>query len=435
MIDIIKTEISKESMLSGIFKICSLLLSFLYVPMAMEYLGIEKYGIWTTILTILSWISYFDLGIGNGLRNRLTEAIALKKFDDAKQIVSSSYAIVCAIMSVVIICSALLIYRVDWNIVFGVKKIDENLAQIICLSVVIVAMNFVLSLCKNVLFALQRASIVSFMELAVQGINFFSVYILCKITSGSLLLLAIVYGASMLIVNIVVSLVIYGRTRYISPNIHCIQIKMGLNLTQLGIQFLIIQICALVLLTTDNLLVSVLYGATEVTSYSTVSKLYMVVVQIFTAFLAPLWSSVTKAKVQRQYLELKRNIYRIHMLMIPFAIGIVILIYIFKPLTYIWLQRSLNFQKGLIFVGALYCILNIWCNTYAYIANGLELMKASMTVAIVQACTNIPLSLYFAQGQHMKSTGILLGTVCSMMISAIIIPIFVYRYVSNDNRE
>ena len=50
---------------AALFKGVSILLSLAYVPVVLNYLGDYKYGVWAVVLSILSWISYFDLGIGN----------------------------------------------------------------------------------------------------------------------------------------------------------------------------------------------------------------------------------------------------------------------------------------------------------------------------------------------------------------------------------
>ena len=55
----------------------SILIGLLYVPLLLNYLTQEKYGIWLTLTSILGWFSYFDIGLGNGLRNKLAESIAL----------------------------------------------------------------------------------------------------------------------------------------------------------------------------------------------------------------------------------------------------------------------------------------------------------------------------------------------------------------------
>ena len=48
-------------------------------------LGDEKYGIWATILSFISWIYYCDLGIGNGLRNKLASTIVIGDKEASKK--------------------------------------------------------------------------------------------------------------------------------------------------------------------------------------------------------------------------------------------------------------------------------------------------------------------------------------------------------------
>lgn len=65
---------------SSILKIISLSTSLLIVPITINYLNKEVYGIWMTITSILFWINTFDIGLGNGMRNYLTEAISQKNY-------------------------------------------------------------------------------------------------------------------------------------------------------------------------------------------------------------------------------------------------------------------------------------------------------------------------------------------------------------------
>lgn len=417
---------------NGICKPLSMIVSYIYVPIVMHYLGIEKYGVWATILSILSWISYFDIGIGNGLRNRLTEAIASRQDERGKKLVSSAYAMIAVIMVAAALIFIFVAQNVNWHKIFGIGEIDENLTQVVCVSVAFVATNFVLSICKNVLYAIQRATFVSVMELSTQALNLCGVLLVSQFVSGNLFAMACVYGTSMVTVNVVASIITYGKRKDIRPNIHNIEVKIGMELTSLGMQFFIIQICALVLFTTDNLIISRLYGAVDVTPYTSVNKLFNVISHAFTALLAPIWSSVTKAKTDNNFTWLNKLVNKLNILMVPFFCAAALLAIIFKPLAGWWLGIDLSYEHGLIALGAFYCILTMWCNTYAYIANGLELMRMSMIVAVIQAVVNIPLSLYFAQVWDMKNAGVLLGTVLSMVISAVIAPIYVRRRISAE---
>ena len=54
----------------------TLLISFIIVPLVLGFIGEIEYGIWLTISSIVAWFNYFDVGLGNGLRNKLAVALA-----------------------------------------------------------------------------------------------------------------------------------------------------------------------------------------------------------------------------------------------------------------------------------------------------------------------------------------------------------------------
>ena len=68
----------------------SLILSLFTMPAYMRFFEDEQIlGVWFTLLSVLSWILNFDLGIGNGLRNNLTSALAMGDRNAAKEYISS----------------------------------------------------------------------------------------------------------------------------------------------------------------------------------------------------------------------------------------------------------------------------------------------------------------------------------------------------------
>jgi hypothetical protein len=54
----------------------SILISFFLVPLTINYVNPTRYGVWITLSSIISWFSFFDIGFGNGLRNKFAEAVA-----------------------------------------------------------------------------------------------------------------------------------------------------------------------------------------------------------------------------------------------------------------------------------------------------------------------------------------------------------------------
>ena len=80
-------------------KILTLGITFLIVPLTIHYVNSTNYGIWLTLSSIVSWFSFFDIGFGNGMRNRFSEARAENNMEKARTYVSTTYIIVFAIFS------------------------------------------------------------------------------------------------------------------------------------------------------------------------------------------------------------------------------------------------------------------------------------------------------------------------------------------------
>ena len=68
--------------------------SFLAIPVMISYLGVAQFGVWSTLLTIMSWVVFFDLGVGNGLRNKVAESLAIGRHDLAQAYISSAYSMI-----------------------------------------------------------------------------------------------------------------------------------------------------------------------------------------------------------------------------------------------------------------------------------------------------------------------------------------------------
>ena len=60
--------------------------------MFLKYLDSSEYGIWLAIFSTVTWINFFDLGVGNGLRNRLTMCFAKNNIIQAKKFIGSALA-------------------------------------------------------------------------------------------------------------------------------------------------------------------------------------------------------------------------------------------------------------------------------------------------------------------------------------------------------
>src|SRR5674476_825157 len=104
----------KNILLSIVIKGLSILISLVLVPLTIHYVNPTKYGIWLTLSSIITWFSFFDIGFGHGLRNKFAEALAKGEEELARIYVSTTYAILCIIIGIVLILFLCINPFINW---------------------------------------------------------------------------------------------------------------------------------------------------------------------------------------------------------------------------------------------------------------------------------------------------------------------------------
>lgn len=130
---LLKKNIAASILIKGI----SILSSLLLVPLTLDYVNKELYGIWLTLSSIVVWINFFDIGLTLGLKNRLAEALTTHDYIRGKGLVSTTYFMMLAIFIPVSIIVILLIPFIDWPKLLNVPTIYEKDIQIVLYLLVI----------------------------------------------------------------------------------------------------------------------------------------------------------------------------------------------------------------------------------------------------------------------------------------------------------
>lgn len=128
---------------SFVIKGASILLSLLLVPITLDYLNPYEYGIWLTLSSVLMWINYFDIGLGNGLRNKLSEALAVGDDNLARIYVSTSFFILFLIALSIFFIFLLSKDWIDWGAFLNIPhKLGEVVSHMMTFVVLCVTIAF-----------------------------------------------------------------------------------------------------------------------------------------------------------------------------------------------------------------------------------------------------------------------------------------------------
>ena len=145
----------------------TMLLSLISMPLYMNYFENNiLLGVWFTMHTVLSWILVFDLGIGNGLRNHLTTALAQNDRDNARAYISSAYIMFGAFVAALSLLVLGLSHVVSWNSILNVPEHVIHPADLhrgVNITLVGIIFSFILRLINPVLYALQKSALPNFL--------------------------------------------------------------------------------------------------------------------------------------------------------------------------------------------------------------------------------------------------------------------------------
>lgn len=427
-----KSNVLMSSIVNLILKPIGMLISFLYTPILLSYLGQEKYGVWVTILSIINWITYFDLGIGNGLRNLLAVEIAKENYNEAKKSNSTAYIVLSVVTIVILVIGIIIGSLINWKSILGTKL---NIEIVILISFLFICANFVLSLQKNAYFAVQESEFVALNATLVQLVNLIGVIAISKILSGSLLSMALLFGISGVLINIVFSAFLWMRRNYLIPSVKYFDRNKLKDILQMGLMFFVLQMTSLILFTSDSILISSMYSAVQVTPYNTVNKVYGITYSFFAALLAPFWSKYTVAYNAGQFEWINKTVKKLMYLWMGGSLCILGSIPIYQKASDIWLGTHLYYDKYLISFMAIYNVLMIYGGIISTVLNGIGELRGQTILAIIQAIINIPLSIYFAKNLGLKTAGICLGTICCMLLSNIVMTIIYFKKLVIYNKN
>ncbi|WP_238300115.1 polysaccharide biosynthesis protein [Prevotella corporis] len=178
-----RSKMLKSNILySAILKVIGLITSLLVVTITLNYLNSELYGVWLTITSILYWFSFFDIGLGNGMRNYLTEAVSKGNYKEAQSYLSTTIIALTMIASIIAIVGFILLKLLNLNSVFNTNTISNTELQ----NVLFVAIGFTLILfvLKNigyVFVALQKYALWDFINTLGNIIGLLIIFLLTKL--------------------------------------------------------------------------------------------------------------------------------------------------------------------------------------------------------------------------------------------------------------
>jgi hypothetical protein len=172
---------------SFISKALTIVISFVSVPLTVHYLGSERYGVWLTIGSLLTWMSMTDFGIaGNALVNLLADAHGKEDKRLAGQHAASAFW---ALVGLSLCIGGIFLFSfhyIPWQEVFHVSSAvpGAELSLACAYSLIFFVVGFPLSMVSSVYGAYQDGFMANIWNIAGSAIALISLIVVAQMKGG-----------------------------------------------------------------------------------------------------------------------------------------------------------------------------------------------------------------------------------------------------------
>jgi O-antigen/teichoic acid export membrane protein len=399
----------------------SIIISFLIVPYSLKLLDTNKYGIWLTISSTVSMISILDIGLANGLRNKVAEYTARKEYDEAKIAVSSTYAILLLIILPIAVIFAIAAPFINWNSAFKTNLDQKELLYTLIAVFTGLSLQFILKPISSILQGDQKIYKSNQIQLICNFIPLVPIILLGKYLKGSMFFLAIAQTILPVGVLLIYTILLFNKSYVnIKPSFKHIDLKKSKSLFQLSIAFFVVQIAGIFLYSTTEIIVAREFGGDEVAVYVSLYKYYTATNIVINIILATYWSAFTNAFALNDMEWIRSSIAKLIKIAALFLIIIIAQVLLAEPVFKIWVGDKIKVPFSLSIGMAIYFSVTLFTLVYTVVLNGTGNVKMQSIVSIITAVLHIPVVLFFIRYMHLGLNSIIYASILWSVIQVIL---------------
>ena len=430
-------KIKKNILESILIKGGSVMVSLIMVPLTIDYINPSRYGIWLTISSMVAWVSFFDIGLTQGLRNKFAGAKAEGDDDKAQVYVSTAYALLGFAFLTVWLIFLAINPLLNWSKLLGISS--EMRAEVSILAVIVFTyfcIQFVLRIITTILTADQNPSKVALIDFSGQLLSLFFIFVLMKTSEGSLTKLGLALCLSPLLVLTVVNVFFFrGAYHKYRPRWSKVKMSCSKDLLNLGLFFFVIQIAFIIQFQTANIIIAQNFSTAAVVSYNVVYKYFGVLEMITVIFVSPFWSASTEAFLKGEISWIKSSVKQYNLLNL-LLVGMSIVMLLLASRVYdLWLGKGtvhIDFQLSL--WGFLFFNVTIFSNIYVAFLNGISALRLQFFSSLISPFVYIISCLVLIKYFHIGVHAVFIAAIIANFNGFLLAPIQYYQIIEKNKR-
>jgi O-antigen/teichoic acid export membrane protein len=386
------------------------------VPLAITYLGTERYGLWMAISSVLAMMSFADLGIGNGLLNAIATADGKSDEGMAVKSVSSAFFILLAVAAGIVTLAFLLFPVLPWKAILNVRTplAAAEVAPTALVLAVCIALNLPLGTVDKVQTGFQEGFVNNLWQAVSALLGLGCVIAGIRLKCGLPLLVAAIAGAPTLAraANWILQFAV--ARPWLRPSLRSFDGKRAASLTRTGTVFFAFNVLTILGYTSDSIVIAHYLGAPAVATYAVVQKLFSATA-VSEYLIAPLWPAFGEAIARRDFGWIRRTIRR--SLSVNFAVTVAIgfpVVMLGKPFIAWWTASRILAPVPLLVSFAVLRLLLVYQGTLSVFLNHGDTLRAQLGFFALASVCSIILKVVLVH--RLGVSGVVWATICGFAL-------------------
>lgn len=405
--------------IAGVFaKVVVVACNLALVPVLVGFLGPVQFGIWAAYQSIQGLLVFADFGIGNGMQNAVTVAIAHGDTRRAQALISSALVALLAaagILGTVVAVGFNVPAVVAW--LSGGRPDDAELAALRVGVAVFLATGLLaipLSCGDRLALSLQEGFVTHATRAFTTILSFGCVLALVK-SQASFAAICIATSIPVLAGPLLSWLVVARGRAWASPAISALSLGDARAVLRSGIGFLAVQLTAILGFGLDAILIERYAGPVEVANYTVVQRLFGLVAMVVGIGLAPLWPAYADARARGDYGWIRKTFWR-SLLATAVVAGVlsIVLAFLAGPIAARWVGHAITPPASLVTAFAAWSFVLACGMAFSYFWNGMHMLRLQAAIGLLFVSISLPAKIFGLQTGNATSVLVANGIVFTL---------------------
>jgi O-antigen/teichoic acid export membrane protein len=391
---------------------------FLTVPLAVAVLGREEYGVWLTMVSLITWFAMSDLGLPSALVNPLSAAIGQGNSSRIRELVSTSSLLLASVGLLVTGVGCLLIFVLPIEHILGMSNPEFNptVRWAFAILILLNVGTLPLRLSGIIASSMQKGYWTAVEETLAELVVLLGLGAL-RIFGGNLATFALIITVPTALGRLALWLFLckkFGSD--FLPHLRNWSAQSARNIAPHGFAFLVGALGEMLVLQTPYIIIARTLGASFVPLFAIPYQLFYSAYAFLNTLANPMWPAYAEAKANEDHNWIRRTHWRITKESMLFAIvGFSALGILSGWFITLWVGPEYVPPNILLVVLVAQFIQWTWNYVFVILITGLGFIRERTGIVLVFGFLNIALSALLVR--HLGIVGVAVALFVAMLLT------------------